>query len=121
MDAGQFDAFMAAFQNGMAALVTPPPANNNPKISVRIPTFKGAPKDNVMTWMLQVQNLFNAQGVEDDDKKIYYAATGFEDAALHWYLNKVAAANNEEEEHVFVDWTAFTTALREAFQPPNYQ
>ena len=77
MDAGQFNAFMTAFQDGMAVLVTPPPANNNnnPKISVRIPTFKGALKDNVMTWMLQVQNLFNAQGVEDDQKKVYQAYT----------------------------------------------
>src|SRR5271154_4565963 len=123
MDADQFDAFMAAFQDGMAALVTPPPANNNnnPKISVRIPTFKGAPKDNVMTWMLQVQNLFNAQGVEDDQKKIYYATTGFEKAALHWYLNKVAAAKALDEENAFDDWADFATHLRHAFQPPNYQ
>ena len=105
MDAGQFNAFMTAFQDGMAALVTPPPANNNNnlKISIKIPTFKGAPKDNVMTWMLQVQNLFNAQGVEDDQKKIYYAATGFEEAALHWYLNKVAAAKALDEENAFDD------------------
>jgi hypothetical protein len=82
MDAGQFDAFMAAFQNGMTALV-PAVHQPSPKISIRIPTFKDTPKDNIMTWMLQVQNLFNAQGIEDDYKKIYYAATGFEDAALH--------------------------------------
>src|SRR5271155_4397235 len=107
----------------MAALVTPPPVNNNnnPKISVRIPTFKGAPKDNVMTWMLQVQNLFNAQGIEDEQKKIYYAATGFEEAALHWYLNNVATAKAEKEEHAFVDWANFAIQLRHAFHPPNYQ
>src|SRR5277367_3078805 len=115
MDAEQFATFIIAFQHGMTALVPAQNNNTNPKISIKIPTFKGAPKDNVMTWMLQVQNLFKAQGIEDDDKKIYYAATGFEDVALHWYLNKIAAANNEEEEHVFADWTAFTTALREAF------
>ena len=70
--------------------------------------------------MLQVQNLFNAQGIEDDQKKIYYAATGFEEAALHWYLNKVAAAAAEEAEHAFADWADFATQLRHAFQPPNY-
>ena len=93
---------MAAFKTGMTALV-PAVHNPSPKISVKIPAFKGAPKDNVMTWMLQVQNLFKAQGIEDDQKKIYYAATGFEEAALHWYLNKVAAAAAEEEEHAFAD------------------
>ena len=119
MDADQFNVFMAAFQTGMTALV-PAVHNPSPKISVKIPAFKGAPKDNVMTWMLQVQNLFKAQGIEDDQKKIYYAATGFEEAALHWYLNKVAAAAAEEEEHAFADWTDFATQLRLAFQPPNY-
>jgi hypothetical protein len=61
MDADQFAAFMTAFQHGMTALVPAQNNNNaNPKISVRIPMFKGASKDNVMTWMLQVQNLFKA-------------------------------------------------------------
>ena len=85
MDAQQFNAFMVAFQNGMAAMVPAAPAVHtpSPKISVKIPTFKGAPKENIMTWMLQVQNLFAAQGIEDEQKRICYAATGFEDAALH--------------------------------------
>jgi hypothetical protein len=119
MDADQFTAFMDTFQAGMAALV-PAGHNNNPKISVKIPTFKGAPRDNVMTWMLQVQNLFMAQGIEDAQKKIHYAATGFEDAALHWYLNRVAAAAAaDENEPAFNGWVEFATQLRQAFQPPT--
>jgi hypothetical protein len=117
MDEDQFNAFITA----MTALVNGGGGGANPKISVKIPTFKGAPKDNVMTWMLQVQNLFNAQGIKDEQKKIYYAATGFEDAALHWYLNKVAAAKAGDEDNAFADWATFATELRQAFQPPNYQ
>jgi hypothetical protein len=69
MNNKQFAAFMTAFQQGMTALIPAPNNNTNSKISVKIPTFKGAPKNNVMTWMLQVQNLFKAQGIEEDDKK----------------------------------------------------
>src|SRR5438477_12240156 len=71
--------------------------------------------------MLQVQNLFVTQEIEDKQKKICYTATGFEDAALHWYLNKVAAANAAHEDHAFDDWKDFATNLHQAFQPPNYQ
>ena len=123
MNQQQFTAFLQAFRTEMQAMVpananAPAPAANIPKISVRIPTFKGAPKDNVIIWMLQVQNLFNAQGIVDEPTRIYYAATGFEDAALHWYLNRIAAAGNNV---AFADWTAFANALRTAFQPPNYE
>ena len=117
MDATQFQAFIRTFQEGMTALTANRP--NVPKISVKIPTYRGKPGENVMTWMLQVQNLFLAQGIEDDQQKIHYAATGFEDAALHWYLNKAKAAG--EDQPAFEDWGEFATALRTGFQPPNYQ
>ena len=83
----------------MAALVTalpaaPAPGAPTPKISVKIPTFKGALKENVMLWMLQVLNLFNAQGIVNEQTRIHYAATGFEGATLHWYLNLIAVAGN---------------------------
>ena len=51
MDTDQLQILLTAFQAGIAAVANNAPANN-PKISVRIPTFRGAPKDNVMTWML---------------------------------------------------------------------
>src|SRR5271155_4754482 len=68
--------------------------------------------------MLQVLNFFNAQEIVDEQTRIHYAATGFEGAALHWYLNLVAAAGNNA---AFADWTAFATTLRTAFQPPNFE
>ena len=65
MDNQQFDAFMAAFQAGMTALVSAA-HGPSPKIFVKIPTFKEAPKENIMTWMLQVQNLFATQEIVDN-------------------------------------------------------
>ena len=93
MDTQQFTQFMTAFTQGLAGLV---PAQQQavhapavPKISVKIPIYHAAPEENVMTWMLQCQNIFAAQGIVDPQTHIQYATTGFEGAALHWYLNRV--------------------------------
>ena len=48
---------------------------------------------------------------------IHYAATGFEDAALHWFVHKVKSATVP----AFADWKDFAKSLKEAFQPPHYQ
>ena len=125
MDAQQFQDLMTALAAGLQNLI---PAQQQaqggapaPKINVRIPTYKGAPEENVITWMLQCQNIFQAQGIANEQQRIYYAATGFEGAALHWYLNRVQVAQANNNADVFNDWTAFATALRTAFQPPNHQ
>jgi len=94
------------------------PNTNNPKISVKIPSYKGEPKENIVAWLLQVQTVFKAQGITNDAARINYAATGLEAAALHWYLNKVVAAGNEAP---FDDWDTFVNDIRQSFQPPNYQ
>jgi len=93
-----------------------PPAT--PKISVQIPPFKGETKENVVAWLLQVQNVLRTQGITDEAAQVNYATTGFKDAALHWYLNKVVGNNNAPPYDV---WTNFATAVRTAFQPHNYQ
>ena len=54
MDAAQFQQFMAALAQGLGGLAVPvqPAAQaqaQTPKISVRIPTYKGEPNENVMT------------------------------------------------------------------------
>ena len=127
MDATQFNTMLQALTQGLAAIMPQPqqpqgaPTAPVPKISIRIPIYKGAPDENVMTWMLQCQNIFAAQGITDPQSRIAYSATGFEGAALHWYLNKVQAAYTANQQNVFADWDTFATALRTAFQPPNYQ
>ena len=89
-----------------------------PKISLKISIYKEKLKENVMVWLLQVQNLFRAQGIEENASKIYYAATGLEGPSLYWYLNKVQVAGDNA---AFNDWNEFMVQLRAAFQPPNYQ
>ena len=94
MDATQFGTFMNTFTDMVKDLVNAQQkttgANvSTPKISVKIPTYKGEPGENVVVWLRQVKNLFHAQGLKDEGIIIHYAATGLEDAALHWFVNKV--------------------------------
>src|SRR6185369_8036292 len=91
---------------------------NAAKISVRIPTFKGEPRENVVAWILQVRTVSHAQNITDEAMMVHYATTGLEGAALHWYLNKVIGNNNTTP---YTTWNAFATALQTTFQPPNYQ
>ena len=98
MDAMQFQQFMKAFQDTMKAFATVDKGKgtasssssgsgsvSSPKISVKIPTFKGEPGENVELWLRQIKNIMYAQGVKDEGTMIHYAATGFKDAALHWF------------------------------------
>jgi len=94
------------------------PPTTTPKISVQIPPFKGESKENVVAWLLQAQNVLRTQGITDEAIQVNYATTGLKDAALHWYLNKVVGNNNTPP---YTTWTAFATAVRTAFQPPNFQ
>jgi Retrotransposon gag protein len=129
MNAQQFGTFMTNFTDlvtQLAAQQQPqpqaPPAQNanppTPKFSLKIPAYRGEPKENVVVWLLQVRNLFRAQGINEDATRIYYAASGFEGAALYWYINKTQAAGNNP---AFASWNDFMTQLKGAFQPPNYQ
>ena len=127
MDATQFNTLLQALTQGLQGLVPQPqvqqqvvaPATS--KISVKIPTYRAASEENVMTWMLQCLNIFEAQGLKNEQARIHYAATGFEGAALHWYLNRVQAAKDQNQALVFADWNTFATALHTSFQPPNFQ
>jgi hypothetical protein len=98
MDANQFAAFIQNFNTAVANAIAAGQAQvqqgqqgqgqgqaaaPTPKIGVKIPTYKGDPNENVVIWLLQVQNLFHAQGIVDGATKIHYVATGFEGTALH--------------------------------------
>ena len=120
MDEGQFNIFMEGFTNAMHALAGGHGHAHHPapKISLKILIYKRKPKENVMVWLLQVQNLFRAQGIEENASKIYYAATELEGPSLYWYLNKVQVTGDNA---AFDNWNEFMVQLRAAFQPPNYQ
>ena len=115
MDAQQFTDFMKAFKDSMKALA--PAKDAAPKLFIRIPTYRGEPNENVDMWLRQVRNIFHAQGIKEEGTMIHYAATGFEDAALHWFVHKIKNTHTP----AFADWKAFTKALKEGFQPLHYQ
>ena len=56
---------------------------NVPRIAVQIPIFKGEPRENVSAWLMQVETIFAAQGIDDAATRCYYASTGMKEAALH--------------------------------------
>jgi hypothetical protein len=60
---------------------------NASKISIQIPIFRGDPRESVTAWLLQVETVFDAQGIPADqtDIRINYATTGMRDAALSWW------------------------------------
>src|SRR4051812_30699407 len=88
------------------------------RLNAKLPIYKGEPGENIMMWTLQVNSVFQAQGITAPQQQIAYAATALEDSALHWYLNQCQQNGGN------VPWTAWTdlvTALKQAFQPPHYQ
>ena len=115
MDVQQFTDFMTIFTDAINAMKpVPAPANHTPKISIHLLTFRGEPQENATSWLLQVRNIFCAQGINDSPTRIYYAGTGLQGAALHWYLQKSTISD------AFTDWNDFTNQLRGAFEPPHY-
>ena len=116
MNDQQFTDFMNAFTDAMKAMKPAPTTTTQaPKISVHLPTFRGEPQENASNWLLQVRNIFRAQAINDAPTRIYYAGTGLQGAALHWYLQKTTIAN------AFTSWDDFANQLRAAFEPPHYQ
>jgi hypothetical protein len=127
MNNDQFNQLIAALGQLTTQLGTPQaqggnvaPAIASPRIAVQIPIFKGEPKENVSAWLMQVETIFAAQGINDAATRCYYASTGMKEAALHWYLARMTAHGNNNGVP-WTNWNAFKTAVRTAFQPPNYQ
>jgi len=49
---------MKAFKDSIKALA--PAKDAAPKLSIRIPTYRGEPNKNVDMWLRQVRNIFHA-------------------------------------------------------------
>ncbi|CAG8458025.1 12854_t:CDS:2 [Cetraspora pellucida] len=71
----------------MTYVQAPPQAKG---LTVQLLVFYGKEKENVATWLLQVDLLYKAYKIEDE-KRLQYIITGLKDAALQWYFNKVQA------------------------------
>jgi hypothetical protein len=89
-----------------------------PHISVKLSVYKGELKENILVWLLQIQNILEMQRIITEEAKIQYATTTLEDGALQWYLNKIKATQGHTP---YNSWDAFVTAIQSTFQLPNYQ
>ena len=101
MDATQFATFIKNIINAIAAVGTETAAGSmtrgtmdTPKISIKLPTFKGEPNKNVDIWLRQIKNIFHAQKIKKEKTMIHYTIIAFENAALHWFTNKVKDTGN---------------------------
>ncbi|CAG8692226.1 1350_t:CDS:2, partial [Dentiscutata heterogama] len=54
----------------------------------------------------------------EDTERLQYIITGFQDAALQWYLNQVQAYEHQQP---FEGWNSFAEGIKTAFQPPHHQ
>ncbi|CAG8648700.1 6651_t:CDS:2, partial [Cetraspora pellucida] len=86
-------------------------------LTVQLSVFHSKDDKNVLTWLLQVDLLFKARRVEDEER-LQYVITGLKDAALQWYLNQV---QSHRDKTLFEDWTSFASGIKAAFQPPHHQ
>jgi len=102
MNKDQFKEFITTFQDTLNALTinkgkgsvfgssfSGSSSGNIPKISIKIPTYKGEPNENVIVWLQQTKNIFHAQDIINKRTMTHYTTTGLENAALHWFVNKV--------------------------------
>ena len=120
--AQNIDQLVAAIAQLVNAMGNAPAQPNAPaalsKLSTPMPSFEGKPQENIVAWLLQVETIFSAQGINDENKKILFACTGLKGAALHWHLNKVIGNNNTPP---YTGWDNFQAVIKAAFQPPNFQ
>ena len=123
-----FDTLMANFQqlikvqNALAQVIQAKEGSgsnsSNPKISIRVLTFKEDPKENITVQLLQCYIIFETQEIADSQLRIRYNAIGLEGVALQQYLNKIQIAG---EDDAFDGWRDFQKHIKAAFMPSNYQ
>jgi hypothetical protein len=98
MDQTQFGNFITALNDALAPLAnivnTNGTGGNNPtttaatpRLSVKLPVYRGDAGDNIHMWCMQLAAIFSAQGITVPATQINYASTALEEGALHWFLN----------------------------------
>lgn len=96
----------------------PPPARafepGRTSLRMHLPSYHGTEKENVVSWLDQVENVFRGERIADDARRIAYAVSAMKDAAFEWYRAEVRM-------HEFDTWVDFVDDLKRAFLPPNHQ
>src|SRR5687768_17437664 len=63
-------------------------SGNNSGLSVQLPTFEGRVGENIISWLLQVDLVFQARRIEEADR-LRYIVTSLKGPSLQWYLNSI--------------------------------
>ena len=91
--------------------------NRGATLPVQLPFFHGRANENVRTWLFQVDQVFRAKKISDEEG-LYYVASCLKEAALHWYQNQCA---QDKFGDPFNSSVEFAKAIADAFEPPHYQ
>ncbi|KAL1914164.1 uncharacterized protein VTP21DRAFT_10268 [Calcarisporiella thermophila] len=78
-----------------------------------IPVFRGTPEEDPNEWIFRMESYFKARNVADD-RKVPFATTLLDGAALHWYRIKSGDSVN-------VPWSEFAQGLRRNFENREYR
>ncbi len=84
-----------------------------------IPVFHGRKDENLISWIFQVSDLFEAMGV-DVDNRLKLVSGYLGGAALQWYLN-IRTLMSDNQKAPYTDWKEFIDELKSAFIRPNNQ
>jgi len=91
-------------------------ANRGSSIPVQLPIFHGRANENVETWIFQMEHVFQAKKIRNNEEGISYIAASLKEAALHLYRNQYTMGRIP-----FTTVEQFAIAINRAFQPPHYQ
>ena len=81
---------------------------------VQLPSFHGQTRENIASWILQMEMGFQADSIYSDERRIAAAATCLRDAAFEWFRSYL-------NDNRIATWSEFTQEIRRAFLPPNDQ
>lgn len=95
-----------------------PQAHNPSGGPSKYPTFRGKANENVMSWLFQIEELFNFKGY-NDDQCIHLVASCLEGAALQWMINEYQVAHADGHD-AFGNWDDFKNGIKLAFQLLNH-
>jgi hypothetical protein len=78
-------------------------------VKMPLPVYHGRQSENITTWIFQADQAFVSQGV-DNNMRMSYIAGILGESALQWYLNRIKAAESDEE-LALDNWDMFTQEI----------
>src|SRR3954454_19812234 len=82
-----FQQFLVSQDNINTRLAANAQDGRGKTLPVNLPDFHGRAGENVISWLFQVREIFQAREI-NDGQAIHYVAGSLREAALHWYQNQ---------------------------------